>query len=467
MIVDTLACFSICGIQELLTEIASSNTFTYTFSHFSELDMADPYPNESANTIYNHLRSFSNTIGDLGDTVASLQLSTTLLELHHTNMPSFGSPGSIRRRFLRIVSFGRISSRSAEDTEPLLKAHDHSRRHSAPPNVDLMSCNGYHISPDRNASTTFQHSSQSSDSAQTTIIHERSANAIPFSIDAFRDQHRDYYFSTMDFATTAVPKVRQDMVTPARLIAEDPHSDSVQLRENTKSFLRCGNCGHFWDYKQIHCPGCAARTLRHVPGVSEASDGSSHDHANDAEQTGSPDWGTLEEESWATTTTNAIVASAAASSEAPQGSGSEPTVDPSSKKDTSGIAHKPHHSTIYCCYGRPGVLCVSHCCCDNPDAHHSKHHNRPKLCTQPCILRARPITAALIFDGPAPSGPMCRCWSWGSRHVCRRLWGGQYIEILEDEVPSDYEIKVEGHRGAYVGRKPASCSRLLKWFCCC
>ncbi|KAI5201068.1 hypothetical protein E4T38_06239 [Aureobasidium subglaciale] len=283
-----------------------------------------------------------------------------------------------------------------------------------------------------------------------------SPNAIPFSIDAFRDQHRDYYFSIMDFDTTAIPKVRQDVVASAHAFAEDSHWGSVQLRENNRSFVRFGNCSHFWDYKQMHCPCCAARTLHHVPGVSEASKGSNSTHKDGADYTESVE----EEQSWATITTNAIVASAAASSEALQGSSSEPIADPSGESNAPKT--KIHRSTIYCCFGKPGVARVVHCCCGNPDT-----HDRPKLCTQPCIPQAWPITAAVIFGGPAPSRPMCGCSNWGTRHVCRRFWGAQHVEILEDEVPSDDSVNItaEQHCGAYVERK--AWWRLLKWLCCC
>jgi hypothetical protein len=81
--------------------------------------MTDPYPNSSANTIYTHLLSLSNTFADFGDTVTSLSVSTILSTTPDSTMPSFTRPGSIRRRFLRIISFGRYSNGSTDDTEHL------------------------------------------------------------------------------------------------------------------------------------------------------------------------------------------------------------------------------------------------------------------------------------------------------------------------------------------------------------
>ncbi|KAH0274571.1 FAD/NAD(P)-binding domain-containing protein, partial [Aureobasidium melanogenum] len=193
----------------------------------------------SANTIYSHLRSLSNTIGELGDIVTSLHFSTICPESTDKNMPSFSPPGSIRRRFLRIISFGRYSSRSADDTEPLTKAHDPSRRHSAPPNVDVLS-------NDRPTYTAHQ-SPQSSDSAQTTIVH-----GVP---------------PDTEFDTPSQPDAALETVN-STIRAEEASWDPTRLRRN-KSIMHCNICNRIWEYNQIHCPGCAARTLHHIPGSSD------------------------------------------------------------------------------------------------------------------------------------------------------------------------------------------------------
>ncbi|KAG9644921.1 FAD/NAD(P)-binding domain-containing protein, partial [Aureobasidium melanogenum] len=212
----------------------------------------------SANTIYSHLRSLSNTIGDLGDIVTSLHFSAVSPESTDKNMPSFSPPGSIRRRFLRIISFGRYSSRSADDTEPLTKAHDPSCRHSAPPDVDVPS-------NDRPTYTAHR-SPQSSDSAQTTIVHGVPPGTVPFSIDALRDQHQ---MSDTEFDTPSQPEAEPETVN-STIRAEEASWDPTRLRRN-KSIMHCNICNRIWEYNQIHCPGCAARTLHHIPGSSEDS----------------------------------------------------------------------------------------------------------------------------------------------------------------------------------------------------
>ncbi|KAH0413324.1 FAD/NAD(P)-binding domain-containing protein, partial [Aureobasidium melanogenum] len=183
----------------------------------------------SANTIYSHLRSLSNTIGDLGDIVTSLHFSAVSPESTDKNMPSFSPPGSIRRRFLRIISFGRYSSRSADDTEPLTKAHDPSCRHSAPPDVDVPS-------NDRPTYTAHR-SPQSSDSAQTTIVHGVPPGTVPFSIDALRDQHQ---MSDTEFDTPSQPEAEPETVN-STIRAEEASWDPTRLRRN-KSIMHCNIC---------------------------------------------------------------------------------------------------------------------------------------------------------------------------------------------------------------------------------
>ncbi|KAH0367998.1 FAD/NAD(P)-binding domain-containing protein, partial [Aureobasidium melanogenum] len=265
----------------------------------------------SANTIYNHLRSLSNTIGDLGDIVTSLHFPTILTESTDTDMPSFSPPGSIRRRFLRIISFGRYSSRSADDTEPLTTTHDPNRRHSAPADVDI---------PSNDRSTYTAHQSQhSSDSAQTTIVHDVPPGTVPFSIDAFRGQH--HHMSDSEFDTPSQPEEEPETIDTA-IRGDEASWDPTRLVRN-KSIMHCNICNRIWEYNQIHCPGCAARTLHHIPGSSEDSHTESdpsepdsrtlhrqrgkHNHERDVLPTESS-WATQEleagtaEESWMTTT---------------------------------------------------------------------------------------------------------------------------------------------------------------------
>ncbi|CAD0111012.1 unnamed protein product [Aureobasidium uvarum] len=372
-------------------------------------------------------------------------------------MPSFSPPGSIRRHFLRIISFGRYRSHSAEDTEPLIKTYGSSRRHSAPADMDAQSTN-------RPIYTAHQ-SPQSSGSAQTTIIHEVPPGTVPFSIDAFRDQRRGYYDPEFD---TPSQESEQE-VTGATVHIEEPTWDPTRLCRN-KSIMHCNICNRIWEYNQIHCPGCAARTLHHIPGSSEDSytDSKDNDHehrslrprrqrGNNGDEVVPMDsnWdehglesGTADE-SWRTT-------------DAANTSAQDSTDLPAESHPTGKDPKKIRYSTAHCCYGKPGVTLVYHCCCGNPSSHKDSD---PTLCTQPCTLRAWPVTAAVVFGGPAPDKPVCRCSRWTSRHVCGRLWGAQYVEIMEDELePCGCDDERRGRRSK---KKTVWWMRFLKWFCCC
>ncbi|KAH0340824.1 FAD/NAD(P)-binding domain-containing protein, partial [Aureobasidium melanogenum] len=298
----------------------------------------------SANTIYGHLRSLSNTIGGLGDIVTSLHFSAVSPESTDTNMPSFSPPGSIRRRFLRIISFGRYSSRSADDTEPLTKARDPPRRHSAPADMDV---------PSNEQPTYTAHQSQhSSDSAQTTIVHDVSPGATPFSIDTFRGQHR--HMSDTEFDTPSQPEAEPETIDTA-IRADEASWDPTRLRRN-KSIMHCNICNRIWEYNQIHCPGCAARTLHHISGSSEDSytdsEVSGHDphplHHRPGRRIPERDvlptessWATHEleagtaEESWATTTADV------SATETAQASSEQSTETHPASKDPG----KKHHMT--------------------------------------------------------------------------------------------------------------------------
>ena len=411
--------------------------------------MADLYPNGSANTIYSHLRSLSNTIADLGDIVTSLQVSTILPVSTDTNMPSSSPPGSIRRRFLRIISFGRYSSRSADDTEPLVKAHGSNRRHSTLSDLDLQS-------NDRPTYTAHQ-SSQSSDSAQTTIIHDVPPGTAPFSIDAFRDQHREHYLSDTEFDTPSQPEAEIETVNSA-IGAEEPSWDPTRLRRN-KSIMHCNICNRIWEYNQIHCPGCAARTLHHIPGSSDDSytenDSSSHDPraihyrpgSHNPERDAVPtesSWDThgLEsgtaEESWTTT-----VADTSAAPEVTE----SPTTCPIDVPSAGKSVHKKHRKIAI------------QCCCD------THGDSGSSSCTPICISYRWPTAAANTFAGPVPAGLVCKCSRCGRRHICGPLWGPQYVQLMKDEIQR-YERGDRGHR-ATPKKERSWWMRMLRWFCCC
>ncbi|KAI4727555.1 hypothetical protein E4T49_04654 [Aureobasidium sp. EXF-10728] len=411
--------------------------------------MADSDPND-------HICSLGNTVGDLENIVTSLCFSTIVHTPTDANMPSFSPPGSIRRHLLRIISFGRYRTRSADDTEPLIKAYTSSRRHSAPADMDAQSTN--------RPTYTAHQSPQSSNSAQTTIIHDVAPGTVPFSIDAFRDQHRGYYDPEFD---TPSQESEQE-ITGATVHAEETIWDPNRLRRN-KSIMHCNICNRIWEYNQIHCPGCAARTLHHIPGSSDDSyvDSKDGDHqyrplrprrqrgntGDDVLPTESS-WddhglesGTADE-SW--TTTDAANTSA-------QDPADLPTDASSASNDPHKKRKKTRHSAAHCCYSKPEVIWVCHCCCD-PSTHKDSD---PVQCTGSCTLHAWPVTGAVVFDDPA-SG---KCLRSGSRHVCGRLWAAQYARLLETGLETCKCGALEG--GEKSSKKSVWWMRFLKWFCCC
>jgi hypothetical protein len=433
--------------------------------------MADPYPNECANTIYSHLRSLSNTIGDFGDTVASLQLSTILPGSSDHTMPSFNRPGSIRRRFLRIISFGRYSSGSADDTEPLTRALDSSRRHSAPADMDAQSTNrptyAAHQSP------------QSSDSAQTTIIHEV-PGAAPFSISAFHDQQRGHHISDTEFDTPPSLEAAQE-TTHADQITRPLHPtrpvtttypgapwntawNPARLHRD-KSYLQCNVCNRVLEYHQIHCPGCAARTFHHVPVPIEESHTDSRDRGIEPRSlqpkkgrqneqhdvmTEESSWNTqgLEagtaDESW-TTTAGDVVDFA------------PPKITVQESTSQSAETNEPQSE-------QPDTVCLHiHCCCGT-----SKTHNHASAqCTNTYTLRLRRHTAAVVFVHSNPGNGACRHGRRGharDNHICCRIWDGEHADIT-DEASQGCMCGKDKQGG--VTEKTAWWMRWSKWFCCC
>ncbi|KAG9716998.1 hypothetical protein KCU73_g15484, partial [Aureobasidium melanogenum] len=113
---------------------------------------------------------------------------------------------------------------------------------------------------------TAHQSPQSSESAQTTIVHGVPPGMVPFSIDALRDQH---HMSDTEFDTPSQPEAEPETVN-STIRAEEASWDPTRLRRN-KSIMHCNICNRIWEYNQIHCPGCAARTLHHIPGSSDDS----------------------------------------------------------------------------------------------------------------------------------------------------------------------------------------------------
>jgi hypothetical protein len=434
--------------------------------------MTDPYPNNSANTIYDHFRSVSNTISDLGEFITSFQFSTTLSESTDPDMPSFTRPGSIRRRFLRIISFGRYSDGSADDTEPLIKALGLSSRFSAPADVQ---------STDRPVYTARQ-SAQSSDSAQTTIIHEVPSGAAPFSIDPFRDQHHGDYISNTEFDTppsleVAQPPTHPAVITrsavPAPLLLGNIAHNPTRLRRN-KSFMQCSVCNRILEYTQLHCPGCAARTLHHVPGSLEDSYTDSNNHDTESRplqprkgrqnhqydiHTEESSWNTqglkagTEEESWTTTTAEGVNV---VSPERVQESSLHFGVDEEEQAQGEVLQKACHR----CC--DTGVAIVHYCCCASSTSATAKDS-----CIQPCCFRGCLVIAAMACVGPVHSDQAGKYWKCGTRHrhICYKMSVAEYVRAVE---VAGQGCTCCGEEGEEVAKeKTAWWMRWSKWFCCC
>lgn len=438
--------------------------------------MTDPYPNKSANTIYTHLRSLSNTISDFGELTTFLHLPTILSPQPDPTMPSFNHSGSIRRRFLRLISFGRYSSGSADDLEPLTKAHDGSRRHSAPADLEEQSSRPTY---------TAHQSPRSSESAQTTIVHGVPAGKAPFSFSGLRDQYRGRVISDAEFDTPPSLEAAQETVRPAetkrvmgprhgvprpsanRYLAEAMPSagatpwpvnkDSIRLRRD-KSFLQCSVCSRVLEYNQIHCPGCAARTLHHVPVAKENSDSDHRDNIagpkplqlkKQRQQPEQPDVGTEEsswdtqgleagtvEESW-TTTTNDAVGTASHS----------PKHTQEASWQSTETQEQSNSRCCCCCCCDPGVVLINHCSCNASTTH---------------------ATASIVFIGPTCKSSRTRkFWKRGMlphRYVRYLVKDAEYIDI-EGEVIKGCVCGKEGQR---VSKEKTSWwTRWSRWFCCC
>jgi len=429
--------------------------------------MADPYPNNSANTIYTHLRSLSNTISDFGETITPLHFSAPLSSQSDPTMPSFNNSGSIRQRFFRIISFGRYSSSSADDLEPL--TNDGSRRYSAPADLEEQSSRPLY---------TAHQSPQSSESAQTTIVHEVPAGKAPFSFSGLRDQYRGRVISDAEFDTPPSLEAVPETVRPAewkRNLAPrhgfplptrtgyfteampsagakpwPTNRDPIRFRRE-KSYLQCNVCSGVLEYNQIHCPGCAARTLHHVPGAKEDSDPDHRDNVagsrplqpkkqrqNEQREvtTEESSWDTqgLEagtvEESWTTTTNDAVEAS---------------SPSPKQTSSQSSAIHEPHSRCCCCCCGT-GVALITH-----------GHPSAPSI----------HATAAVIFVDPALDRRTFKFWKRDlpRHHICYRIWGGGNVDIVGE---ADQVCKCgEGKQGQASEKKSTWWMRWSKWFCCC
>ncbi|KAG9716986.1 hypothetical protein KCU73_g15488, partial [Aureobasidium melanogenum] len=166
--------------------------------------------------------------------------------------------------------------------------------------------------------------------------------------------------SDTEFDTPSQPEAEPETVN-STIRAEEASWDPTRLRRN-KSIMHCNICNRIWEYNQIHCPGCAARTLHHIPGSSDDSytDSESsnneprtlhhrpvrHNPERDVLPTESS-WDAYEleagtaEESWATTA--ADTTSISASPKPAQASTEQSTeTHPAGK-----ASHKKHRKTLY------------------------------------------------------------------------------------------------------------------------
>ncbi|KAH0287484.1 hypothetical protein KCU62_g5960, partial [Aureobasidium sp. EXF-3399] len=385
-------------------------------------------------------------------------------------MPSFNHSGSIRHRFLRIISFGRYSSSSADDLEPL--TNNGSRRYSAPADLEEQSSRPLY---------TAHQSPQSSESAQTTIVHEIPAGKAPFSISGLHDQYRGRVISEAEFDTPPSLEAAQETVRPAersRVLAPRhgfplptrtgyfteamPSAgatpwpaihDTARLHRD-KSYLHCNVCSGVLEYSQIHCPRCAARTLHHVPGAQEDSDPDHRDNVagpktlqpKKQRQNEQPEatteessWNTqgLEastvEESWTTTTNDAVEASS------PSPKHTQEITSQSTEN------HDPHSRCCCCCCGT-GVTLINH-----------GHPSAPRV----------HATTAVIFIGPAPDKRTYPFWkrAMPRHHICYRIWGGENVDVFEK---ANQVCKCgEGKQGEASEKKSTWWMRWSKWFSCC
>lgn len=241
--------------------------------------------------------------------------------------------------------------------------------------------------------------------------------------------------------------------------------------------MHCNICNRIWGYNQIHCPGCAARTLHHIPGSSDDSytDSDISDHGprtfhhrpgrHNPERDVLPtesSWETqgLEsgaaEESW--TTTAADTASVTAFIETAQASSTQATEGPAAGMSSPKKHPRARHMATHCCCGKPGVIWVTHCCCGNPSTH---ENSSSTLYSQRRILRVWPMTPAAIFHGPVPGKPLCRCSRCGNHHVSGRSWEPRYVKIVGNE-NQGCESGDEGNK-----KERSWWMTLLRWFCCC
>jgi hypothetical protein len=119
-----------------------------------------------------------------------------------------------------------------------------------------------------------------------------------------------------------------------------------------------------------------------------------------------------------------------------------------------------------CCRGMPYPEMAPHCCCAQPCTHDiapaGVRFSKARVRAQPCCTSCLPITAAVVFGGPVPAMPVCKCGKSGTRHACLRLWGGEWVELHEEGARDKHKDERNSLFGAvtWVGR-------MLSWFCCC
>jgi hypothetical protein len=390
-------------------------------------------------------------------------------------MPSFTRPTSIRRRFLRIISFGRYSNGNPDDMQPLTGTNEGGRRYSAPDEV--------------RPTYTAQQSYQSSDSAQTTIIHEMPPGAAPFFVAGLRDQYRGRHISDTEFDTPPSLDTAQqpthpaettrparyadpvELLRPTALLPEHTTRHSTRLRRN-KSFMQCNVCKRILEYTQFHCPGCAARTLHHVPGSPVISPTS---RDNDEPKTLHPRKGrqnqcdgVTEESSWDTQGLEAGTAEGSWATIAGDVEGVSADRMQESSLESSGIDEGQEqedmfHEACHCCCGKARFTLVHHCCCGTL----STHGNAATSCTRSCTLRVRPITAVVIVSGTVHEEHASKYWRRNihHRHICCQMRGGEHASIVEEAIQGCGCAK--GKNGETNKKKTIWWMRWSKWFCCC
>lgn len=375
---------------------------------------------------------------------------------NNPEMSASSPSSSMRRRFLRIISFGRYASRSADDAKSIKQSALEARRHSAPPHFGASSRNASEIILGSRVITPFMPSSPQSsddddDDTRTVIVHntsDRVPTAGGFSVEAFRDQYRKVYHQEENTKAGQDNDSESSSATSGEYIFSPDSDDSPVF-----SHVACTNCNEVWDINRLHCPGCAARTL--VPTELDSSSASRQDRAiangaattavhntqaaarhperRDAdgqEQNNAPHRETFDD-SWITTTSNAAEAT---DSQHPQ---DHPRL-------AAEMSPRCCHAAKDCHPCHPLQLSFFHCGKPIGDSAEPCHHHRHRLSDQrQCKCRRwKRCNSLVVYSG------------------CR-FRGDEWLRL------ADQEQDERACKSCGKVRETGWLKKTLRWFCCC